>query len=550
MIVFGYLLAFLTPLLGRIAPDGLALLTLVFAISALVRGKDLKLISWGAPLLGVYCGWLVLLLWNGLGIEGAQVLISWGGVTRILDWLRSENLNGFGWFVSFRNLFILLASFGLIAICGEDREKIQKGLLLGTFIAALSLILDNYGVISQFLPKANIHWENINRVSGLFADPNSAGIFLGLMIPFIIPPIFARNFFYLIVAATIITAGLMSGSRSFIIALALSTFFYIPRPNIRKAIAAIAAVLFIATLIFAKFYEESYTKGAAYLPRSLERVALTLVNSEGNDSFESRTIFGKMAFAMFQDYPLAGVGPNGFRGHFNEYEKKIGIDLEGWEDNANNFYLGIVAELGVIGVVGLLLTVFGLKPNPKAGREEKHAALILALLLILGPHFDFVEVAIESGLLLGLAFIPRNLDTRASWRYLYTGLILLLAVFLVGSFGNLGVYKGASTGDNARWTSVRAYPVMPCLDGQSLVQFEAHHASAATPVTVKLNAGEQVFTEILASREMRTVSFGCPGEQLEIEIITEPPFRPASNNPLRPNKIIFGVNILNYPGFK
>jgi hypothetical protein len=550
MIVFGYLLAFLTPLMGRLSPEFLAFFAAFLPLILLLQTRRFHLLSWGAPLIAVYLGWLILLFCDGLGIEGSRVLLSWGGVSKIYDWFVSHNINGFGWFNSFRNLLILLLCFGLISVYREHKENFFRALWLGAFVASVSLVLDNYGIISGLLPKANSHWEVINRVSGLFADPNSAGIFLGLMVPFVIPALFSRDFTKIAVALTILTAGLMSGSRSFILALGLSVLLYIPRPNIRKIIIGFGILFVLLTSISARFFEESYIEAASYLPRSLERAALTLVKSEGNDSFESRTIFGKMAYAMFIDHPVTGVGPNGFRDNFRDYEKKIGIDLEGWEDNANNFYLGLTSELGIIGLIALILSLSSLKINNHAKREEIHSVSVLGILLILGPHFDFVEVAIESGLLLGTVFTLRDSQAWPLRRFRILSIALMATVLTLGSFANLGVYKSASTAPNARWTSVRAHPTLECINSQALIQFEAHHASASTPVTVKLKAGDQVFTEILKSREMRSVSFNCLGDKLVVDIITEPPFRPGGENNHRSSKVIFGINILNYPEFK
>lgn len=67
----------------------------------------------------------------------------------------------------------------------------------------------------------------------------------------------------------------------------------------------------------------------------------------------------KMAAAMLKDYPLWGIGLNHFRLRFNEYYPLKEAEIYEFMI-ADNMYLTILAETGIIGAAGFLIFIFWL----------------------------------------------------------------------------------------------------------------------------------------------------------------------------------------------
>jgi hypothetical protein len=66
---------------------------------------------------------------------------------------------------------------------------------------------------------------------------------------------------------------------------------------------------------------------------------------------------------MFLDNLVAGTGYLRYRLVLPDYLLNNKINLNGWSDNSNSYYLGILAETGLIGAFGWLISIFNLKVN-------------------------------------------------------------------------------------------------------------------------------------------------------------------------------------------
>jgi O-Antigen ligase len=118
------------------------------------------------------------------------------------------------------------------------------------------------------------------------------------------------------------------------------------------------------------------------------------------------------ALKLIAAHPVVGLGPDNFR-HY--YGAELG--LEGWDERiqANNLYLEILADLGVVGLAAFGWVVFGpLRSVAKGVRFGDPIALGVALAMgafllhgLLDAFLAFTPTAVLFWLLLGLAQKPQ-----------------------------------------------------------------------------------------------------------------------------------------------
>lgn len=73
--------------------------------------------------------------------------------------------------------------------------------------------------------------------------------------------------------------------------------------------------------------------------------------ADGELSIRRRSIEMFMAFYMFMDYPLLGVGGDNYVPNYPRYIREYGGNVPDEQRNAHTFYLEVAAETGVVGVI-------------------------------------------------------------------------------------------------------------------------------------------------------------------------------------------------------
>ena len=141
---------------------------------------------------------------------------------------------------------------------------------------------------------------------------------------------------------------------------------------------------------------------------------------EVESSFRGRLSEVTVAWQMFSDHPIAGVGYNNFNNHYLEYSEHLGLDQRREDRSAHNLYLEIAAETGVIGLVGFLILLgFAFAGLLDAYRKfSRHGladykyltfAFMVALIgYLTGSLFLHLAFARYLWLLLGIAFAIVN----------------------------------------------------------------------------------------------------------------------------------------------
>lgn len=539
------ILCFLTPLLGRSASNSLAFLALSVCLVIITSKRRWSYVQWAAPFLAVLFGWVILVITQILGLEGLESLWSWNGVKGLYYWFSQPGLSEIAGLKYSLNIFTLVLVVIVVWEYRAQSKKIQRFILLGSLIASLVIIAEYCGLVSSFLPRRGNFWIHLERFSGTFKDPNSAGVFLSLLTPFVFSGLFSRIFKESIFGLIVLSAGLVTGSRTFMLAAIISFVLMFPSGRSKKILFAILGVTFLVLISWANLSPQSYRENVELLPQSGERLALMLVEKSGNESLESRSTFLDISMAMWRDHPIFGVGPGSFPSLVTTYSSSLGIDLKGWRDNSNNFYTGVAAELGVIGLIALIISILGIRPNKVSSKPELTACLLIPLLLLSGPHFNFIEVAILSGILIGLAIEPVTLGLVFRSRFIkLTSLIFLCAVVSFARFPQFGLFAPERDNKSEHWTSVTATWVQLCREGIGLVKFKVPQAADSKPVTITLAATHSETKQLtVTSNSDQQVVFRCDQEPLGIHLIVSPPWRPSSNSGSKDSRVL-GVRIL------
>jgi putative inorganic carbon (HCO3(-)) transporter len=269
------------------------------------------------------------------------------------------------------------------------------------------------------------------RLSGPIGDPNYFAQILLVLVPLGLLRFFGeRTMFLRLLAAgatgVIAFALTLTFSRgagvAFVVVLVMMTVFRYIRPY-QLLIVVLGLVMLLA-----------------FVPAYKERVATlgTLVtgssSASSNQSLRSRSTEMKAAANVFLDHPFVGVGPGSFPLYYQEYARKVGLDVheaaqsgarrgEEARRESHNIFLSIAADLGILGVLSFLAVIYltfrrlnrsrkgWLRSHPEAANLAASFMLALAAYLTSGL---FLTLAFERyfWLILALAGSAAALDLR------------------------------------------------------------------------------------------------------------------------------------------
>jgi hypothetical protein len=502
------------PLLPSLGSHGLLLCTVAFCIFRLPR--SLPKAQWAVPFLALLTATavgeailpIVTVQWWGGAIQGVRSLLSFG---YLLD-------------AQIPTLDLLLRMAVLVSLVqlfqyseARERKCFVTGLTMGAIVASLVTLTQVFNLLPIELPNQTAFWNLVHRFTGTFTDPNAQGVFLALL-PFVVFSCVTnanraecrRPIALLVVAALLmlgLSAGLVSGSRSFVMVVLFSIAVLFVRHSWRVAVVfttvAIAGVAAITIL-------DAYTPlvanalNAPLVPEGLRRAVGTISLSRVSESFFSRQVFSIMALHLFVLNPVLGIGADRFSSFVPSIESIVGVDLKGWVDNSNNFYLGVLAEFGILGVVACCLSIRS--RSFKDGEPVAKLGLAaLALALLTGPHLDFSEVLVLAAFLISQATVPASEPKADEQRFAQVTTLFVCSLGLLGGlFREHGTYAWEREGSQYhQWLSPVAVVTTSCgCEESSKLQIESPSGSVERPVTTILRG---------IDGWKRTVTFTRPG---------------------------------------
>jgi hypothetical protein len=443
------------------------LLILIVFIWILKESKNLvrqKSLSVFLPLISLYLLWIIadwasyIVLTNHMYREPRLSVDAIEYVSFFVDCSKSYIENNLP---KFKTLFCLiyLNCFALLQLS----SYFYQGLFLGVVICATSILAQKLN--PTFLPE-QYPWNELGRLSGLLSDPNSSGV-MGFLALVIILRFFKKDslFSFLPLISVLFfssfSIGLFSGSRTYIIGILLLGLSYLLFYLKRYVLYCICISVVLVTI---GIQYKSY----AFLPISLSRTLQTIDPSSFYEFINSKIVFLLASLEAWVTSPWFGIGPEKFRINSPNFIMRAGYSLGAWSDNANNFYLGLLIELGLLGVLLFFEPFF----RAKSKYPLPIGTLVFGILLTFGSHMEFPEVACLAGVLLNQEFFFYPLKT-------FYKKILYFVIFPLASIGVGSIAFTAERGffgweqqknGYIRWTENISQGYIECIN--SLAEFK------------------------------------------------------------------------------
>jgi O-antigen ligase len=289
----------------------------------------------------------------------------------------------------------------------DDTTTVIAGVLIGALITAI------FGILNPPAPESAI---DASRISSTIGDPNELAILLdaGFILSIGAVAIPGKHpllrLLAPIAAGACLLALFLTVSRGGLIALGVALIAAIVVGGRWRPLLLAGAVA-LGLAAFAYF---------AYLAPPIARDRIESVSSGQARQAEGRTTIWQIGWRMFEANPVKGVGASNFQNSSIHYLLQPGATVRSDQivDEpaiAHNTYLQTIAELGVVGGIGLLaIFSFGLSCAWRAARlcarigeqglEILSRALIVALVATyVGDFFITNQYSKQLWLLLGLA---------------------------------------------------------------------------------------------------------------------------------------------------
>jgi hypothetical protein len=416
------------------------------------------------------------------------------------------------WYLAFRN--IAEATIGVILALlifldtrrGEHYYDFRGGVVCGGMLSLVGMLFQLFTAIPFFQLNRNPFWELVGRYSAMYSDPNAFGVMSALIIPLCTVSL----------GAIIFIGALWSGSRTFFLGVGFYLIYYLiqtirsSNPNRRRWSYRGIGLGLLVFLVLQIGAINNFLQLNLPSP-GLKRIISSLSFFNVDETIESRGIYSEIALRAWQSSPVVGLGLERFYAEQNRFSADLALD--GWRDNANNFYLQILSEQGLLGLALSMFVVFLLtlgfiarSGTKKSNERVRHISTVLVIfvgLLITGPHLHFVEVRYFIFALLGFGIAREwELRNRTFERLRSFGLILLV---VIPPFFPLSLHQGDRTiaqgvyptemigGERFIW-AVNSARIHICLNDSSSFDLKfrlLHPDIAKNPVTVTFFMFEQ-----------------------------------------------------------
>lgn len=354
---------------------------------------------------------------------------------------------------SFFNYIIgFLFLFAVFNILKSIREIVVALIVLvsATILSAFMSIYQNF--VNPFIGSFS-HWVNSGRLNATFTDPNALGAYIVLLFPILIIMIIVSRKIYLKVIFCLLLIPFMmmvsfSGSRNalfgifFAVAMFIvfgilfrsNRFKSISRKRLNKKVAikivvVALVVVLIISLLLGIFLTSNILKSKILNNNLVNRIfesgkALVFYYKQAGflEALKSisnyRYIYWNQAINMTKDYPITGVGIGAYMIELPDYLYRSEYSFT-QIDFAGNYYLQVLAELGIPGLVIILFlfflfikkTILYLRIKKlKNGFDNSDwmlAGLFISFLSMIviqffGPHTNFIEIQMTFWLVIGL----------------------------------------------------------------------------------------------------------------------------------------------------
>jgi O-antigen ligase len=542
-----YTCGLLLPTVPCLGDSVLIALVLIYVLMSRARdgAYDTSSSRWAMPLLAYVGGSLLIEVALAFDVGGAGTTSFLRDVTvdtpaRAIDvWreLSQTHAHSWRWYARF-----LAFAYAVDFFASEVRyrEQFLKGLVVGVVCAAVFALVQWFELLPFSVKNQTNFWTSINRVSGLSSDPNAMGIVMALSLWCLAWRALElrRGFRALDIGSILLigAAGVVSGSRTFLLAsgiLAAALMWHYARRFFLLAILGAALAVCVVTVLDSSTVALKRIQESQDIPEGLKRGVSALSLLRVSQTVSSRSLFLEIAGVLVQGHTTFGVGADRFR----EYVPLVGVQsglVKGWTDNANNLYVGIWAELGIVGLVLLFLVVAG-RTRSTVGQSPLATALLcgLGLLMLTGPHTDFPEVMLLVAFLVGASTIQRSNNRTPS--------LVIAGALLLGAYASLTREQGVFTWDDTqrsaiRWLSNRARIQLACQPQEgdappyAVTSLRSVYVPQKGPLEVRVLRNSRVEQELSFTRpqELRELRVAClkKERQVTLTLVTRPAWSP------------------------
>ena len=497
---------------------------LVFSLFLIaLTAPRISLASWGLPFLCVCAaGSLVLCLRDIWAHDFSAATLAAGSDVSAL-WINlRENLriSPFPGMLAFE---YTLRWLGLCLIAGVllDRRPLLIGFLkmlaLGFVFSSALGLADQAGLLPFALPSPGAFWRATGRTAFTLTDPNALGL-LALIVVMSCALLHSSYRSYdasagktwlFVLALVAVSAGVYSASRTFFFGIFVWLALWLWLQNRRYfLIATICGTALILGLnaVLTYLSADQADSYLVTLPLGFQRLINSFSLRDIHQTFASRVVFNQAALNMWLDRPLVGVGAGQFVLAVVPY-----LPTEaGWSDNANNYFLGVLAETGIFGFAALVLPLTHLRISLRGFSVDAAAARLLfvfLLILILGPHLAFDEIALSIGAIASCIEPRKTLVSARRFFAFALGLIVLTQINTP-----YGVYPPEP--DGSQWTSRHArFERMANASGEVTIAFQVLHPDASDyPLSVQVSSDQgevRSITQEHAGTQTHQVKFSC-----------------------------------------
>ncbi|NMC61809.1 MAG: O-antigen ligase family protein, partial [SAR324 cluster bacterium] len=366
------LLGIASPLLPGFAPGALLLLAICYCIF-LIPKLPREIISWASWPIALLFIYVMVAIIQGFDPEIIKILYLGidgpgdKGFRNIVQFLTVSPPSYLTLIEAVSRYYVFFLIFSWFSYQVSERGAFLKGILLCFPFAATAALLSYLGYLSTNFLSQSDYWNAQNRFSGTFSDPNAFGVFSAFILPLVVSVIQSHKGWKRISLGLLyivsLSMAMLSGSRSFILGILIFVFFMMLLKNKRATVVSLffGLVLIFVWNMWLWLAPGSSTVFETSLPVALRRLFETISVDQIEQALFSRALFYETALRMWNSSPVLGVGFNAFRDYVPIFTLMSGSDIGMWIDNANNWYLQILAEMGIIGAIAFVYAALQLK---------------------------------------------------------------------------------------------------------------------------------------------------------------------------------------------
>lgn len=260
---------------------------------------------------------------------------------------------------------VVLAMRDSRSLRGVSWALLAAGIFMGSLTVYQQLtgtFENSYWGFAQTEVKNIIADVSDHRASGPVGSSNFYALVMVTLVPLALDRVWhERKLVYRLLAlwalAVCVLSVIFTFSRGGFIALVVVLAVMI----VRESLSPLKLLLSLALLLVVwQFIPANYT---ARLSTTLDLLPGSGADARNEVSFRGRTSEVVVAWLIFADHPVLGVGLNNYKHYYQQYAQPLGWDNRREERAAHSLYLEMAAETGLIG-----LTAFGAIVGVALGR--------------------------------------------------------------------------------------------------------------------------------------------------------------------------------------